>query len=291
MEMLQYLKDNNFEIINDGTRKKIKKEKWQFTINSKKNLFIDKYDKKIYGRGLLNLIIYIYNLNLNDSINHINNYLNNKEKTIHSFSFPSGHIFTSENNIKLSKMEKNRNGILPKKEIKNIENIYKYLVNIRKICKNIINKLINEDLIYSDDRNNCVFINNGKTFTLSKGIGKTKFNKCSGIPDFISYGNKSDIIYLFESPIDALSFISIYKDDINGELLSLNGDMMINKVLKYVKKNNIKTIFTCFDNDDAGDKFHNIIYNDVTNNNLNIKIIRKKSKNKDFNEDLKISKM
>lgn len=286
MEMLEYLKDNDFEIENDGIRKKIKKEKWQFTINIKNNLFIDKYNKKVFGRGLLNLIIYIYKFNINDSINHINTYLKNK-KNIHSFCFPSGQmVHPSENK---SKMVNLKNDILPIKEIKNIYNINNYLINIRKIDKKIISKFINEEIIYSDNKNNCIFLNKEKTFSLSKGIGKIKFNKCSGIPDFIIYGKYTNIIYLFESPIDAISYIELHGE--NDQYISTNGEMMINKVITYVKKNNINKIFTCFDNDEAGDNFHNIIYNDIKSYNKNIEVIRKKPKNKDFNDDLKISKM
>jgi hypothetical protein len=295
MEMLQYLIDNKFDISNDGIRKKVKKEKWHFTINLNKNLFIDNNDKTKYGKGLLNLIIYLYNFNIKETILYIDNYLEDKKQNIHSFSFPSGQmVHQSENNIsKLPKYIKNQNDILPTKDENKIQNIKKYLIEKRNICENIITEYINNNLIYSDIKNNCVFVNKTKTFSLSKGIGNYKFNKCSGVPDFIKYdyGINSDTIYLFESPIDALSFININKESLNGSYLSTNGDMMINKVGNYIKEKCIKNVYTCFDNDEAGDKFHDIIFNDIKKNNLNIIIIRKKPINKDFNEDLKICKM
>lgn len=289
MEMLEYLVYNNFEIINNGIRKKIKKEKWYFTINMKNNLFVDNFDKKKYGRGLLNLIIYLYNYNIKDSILHIEEYINNKNKNQNSFSsFPSG----LDNLNCYSKMPNNKfekNVILPPRNDKNINNIKKYLNIKRCISKNIINDLIMTKLIYSDDKNNCVFINKDKTFSLSKGIGKKKFFRCSGNPDFIEYGSNSDTVYLFESPIDAISYMDLNNNNYDI-FLSTNGDMMINKIKTFVKKNNIKKIYTCFDNDEKGEIFHNIIVKDLYNFKK-IKIFRRKSLYKDWNEDLQNSRL
>jgi hypothetical protein len=59
MEILSYLTFYCFDIKNDGIRKKVKKGNLYFTVNTKSNLFIDNNNSKIYGKGLLNLIIYL----------------------------------------------------------------------------------------------------------------------------------------------------------------------------------------------------------------------------------------
>lgn len=136
MDMLQYLINNGFNITNNGIRKKVKKEKWKFTINLKKNLFIDNNDKSKYGKGLLNLIIYLYNFNIKEAILHIDKYLEDKKINIHSFSSPSGQmVYPSGNRSKMTNLE---NDILPIKDENKIENVKKYLVEKRNICEDII---------------------------------------------------------------------------------------------------------------------------------------------------------
>lgn len=237
----------------------------------------------------------MFDTNIKEAINHINVYIENKNKTINnktilSSFLPSGNKINKDHvTSKMSNFKKNNIDNLPVKDNPNLINIKNYLINKRLINKKIINDLINKGLIYADNKKNCVFTNNKYTFSLSKGIGNVKFNKCSGIPDFITYGPISDVIFLFESPIDALSYKEIYNEN-NGTLISTNGEMMINKVIKYIKNNNIKKVFTCFDNDEKGNKYHDIIQNDAKNNNIFIEIIRKKPFYKDFNEDLKYFK-
>jgi Toprim-like len=74
-------------------------------------------------------------------------------------------------------------------------------------------------------------------------------------------------ICLFESLIDALSYFDIYKNFIEGGLVSTNGKMMMTKVINFAIKNNILNIYTCFDNDKKGDEFHNYLKDEVIKKN------------------------
>ena len=294
MEMLQYLYYNNFTVKNEGVRKKIKFGIYNFTINTSNNLFIDNNNSKIYGRGLLNLVIYLYKYNIIEAVNHINKFL---EKRNYFFSFPSGNNslssempFSNFSDGNLLIMDKNKDKkykSIPVENNDKIDSIRNYLVYKRCINKDIIDHCIDNKLIYSDDKCNCIFTNEDRTFALAKGIRDIKFNQCSGIPDFIRYGPTNHIIYLFESPIDALSFFDLYRDVIEGSLLSTNGSMMVNNIINYIKEYNIKKIYSCFDNDKKGNQYHNIMCDQIKENKFEILIYRKiPNKYKDFNEYL-----
>jgi 5S rRNA maturation endonuclease (ribonuclease M5) len=103
----------------------------------------------------------------------------------------------------------------------------------------------------------------------------------NGKPNFFKYNfGFSNNVYLFESVIDGLSFRTIYLYD--GIYIITNGNTLINKVKKLKEIENTDNIYCCFDNDDKGKFFDEIIINDM--GNKNIKIL--KSINKDWNEDL-----
>lgn len=143
-------------------------------------------------------------------------------------------------------------------------------------------------MLYSDNNYNCIFLNNNSTFCIIRGTNiNYRYTSCAGEPDFIIYQNIQSIndkdIYLFESPIDALSFISLNKD-LKGKFISINGNMMINKMNNIENIKDISNLYICFDNDKAGDNMYNII---IEQKLLNIsKIKRLRPIMKDYNEDL-----
>jgi hypothetical protein len=138
MEILPYLYNNKFNVIDNYSRKEIRTSRYNFNINVKSNLFIDNNNPSIHGRGLLNLVMYLYNCNLKIAIKHIKKY-------IFSFYFPSG----QNDNFDNSEMLKiNNDNILPLRKKKdltiiyrniplevssNISYIIKYLVDVRCI--------------------------------------------------------------------------------------------------------------------------------------------------------------
>jgi ABC-type branched-subunit amino acid transport system substrate-binding protein len=92
-------------------------------------------------------------------------------------------------------------------------------------------------------------------------------------------------MYIFESPIDILSYINLYPT-VQGCMVSINGSSMINKVKNLVDKHKdqLKNIYHCFDNDDQGNKFMEKIIEQTKE--YNIEHIRNSPKLKDFNDDL-----
>jgi hypothetical protein len=241
------------------------------------------------GKGSIDLYMNLFNKDFKTSLKEI-------KKNYYLFSFPNG-IKNSEKIIlddkkQNKKKSSSKKNLIPNENKNNINIVKNYLINKRKLDKKYIEKLIKKEKLSADDYGNCIFYNEEKTFALLRGTKDKKFVKNTGVNDFIIYAPNDyyEKIYLFESPIDALSFIDIKKIK-HGCMVSINGSAMVNKILTLIEnyKDKIKTIYYCFDNDNQGNRFYKKIVSQIYNYNIeNIRLI---SENKDWNEDLMKLKM
>ena len=174
-----------------------------------------------------------------------------------------------------------------------------YLTNERKIHPKIVNWLDSKDLIAQDKLGNVVFkwkqqgeivgadrqgtspMKDGRMF---KGIDKNSHGSAGFAVDI----GKPNSIYLFESPIDALSYWSIKKGRLQDtRLVSMSGlkrQTMIDEIKRMGKESNkVNHITFCTDNDKAGREFAKKYHRLLTGNISNIKLPLKK----DWNEQLK----
>ncbi|SFK48877.1 Protein of unknown function [Halobacillus dabanensis] len=174
-----------------------------------------------------------------------------------------------------------------------------YLTKERKIHPRIVDWLDNKDLIAQDKLGNVVFkwkqqgeivgadrqgtspMKDGRIF---KGIDRDSHGSAGFSVDI----GKPNSIYLFESPIDALSYWSIKREKLqNTRLVSMSGlkrQTMINEIKRMGKEGHkVNHITFCTDNDKAGTEFANKYQNLLANSLSHIDI----SKKKDWNEDLK----
>ncbi len=187
--------------------------------------------------------------------------------------------------------------------------VFAYLVKTRKIEPEIVSQLMRERIIYENDKHSCVFVGydeNGKpgyasvrsTYTEGKPYrGDVKnSNKEVGF----KINGKSDCVHVFEAPIDALSYASLYKiggaDWQRDHLLALGGtsDLALQNFLK--SHTDIKTIYFCLDNDRQGNAVLRNEYNEDGSpkrpgymkkyKDLGYTVIREAPQSKDFNEDL-----
>ena len=195
----------------------------------------------------------------------------------------------------------------PKAE--NFNRVIAYLVGTRKIDKEIVNYFINQGKIYqSKEENkkgifyNCAFVgydenNVPKYCSLRSPSSKSNFRQDIESSDK-SYGftfnGTSNNLYVFESPIDLMSHITLIKLDGRIDWKKDNrvscGCLSNMAIDTYLKQNkNIKNIIFCFDNDfnekknygqdkakELGKMYKQLGYNCYIH----------KPKNKDFNEDL-----
>ncbi len=191
-------------------------------------------------------------------------------------------------------------------------NAIKYLVDIRKIDKKLIYYCIKQGFIYEDYNGCVVFVgyDNEKKPRFASRRATSEYNtfklrEIDEITGDITYStvnskdvyrsNKeypfaikgiSDTLFVFEAPIDLLSFITLMKRDkeeyIDHSYLSMGGLNYIS-INAFLSKNTIKKIIMCIDNDKAGDEFYVKVKERYKGYEVK-RIIP--TKGKDFNEEL-----
>lgn len=156
--------------------------------------------------------------------------------------------------------------ILPEKN-----NTYKhaiaYLIKTRKIDKGIVYDLIKNKKLYEDKNRNCVFVGYDKEgnakYASIRGTNTNRVYKGDIKNSDKSYSfcieGLSNKIYVFEAPIEVMSYLTLIKDfnynathDFNNHMISLGclGDVALDR---YLDENpNINEITLCFNNDKWG---------------------------------------
>lgn len=200
--------------------------------------------------------------------------------------------------------------------------VFSYLLLTRGIDKDVLFEFVRKKMIYeSADFHNAVFIgydSSGKPRHAHKRGTVTsnsyKGNVAGSQPEFsFHFNGTSDKIFLFEAPIDMLSFISMQKAKDLQEVLTREDELKYNKTLEReltaaacrwknhsyaascsvsdrvlfqcMKDNpNIKNVYLCFDNDEAGQKANKRIANKLDSMNIQNEILI--PTHKDWNEDI-----
>lgn len=175
--------------------------------------------------------------------------------------------------------------------------VFAYLTKQRFISPEIISHFAHEHKIYEDKKyHNVVFvgmdengapkqaslrstISFGKTFRLTVAGSDTNYS-------FSHFGNDGKL-FVFEAPIDMLSFITLYqKDWKNHSYIAMNG-VYESAVLKALENHlELKSVYLCTDNDEGGiDAAERL--RDILHEHGYTDIFRIAPQNKDWNEDVK----
>lgn len=144
----------------------------------------------------------------------------------------------------------------------NMRRVYAYLLTKRGIDKEVLDTFVRHGLIYESAKyHNAVFVgkdNNGKACHASlRGTGyqsSYRGNEPNSIPEYSFHWNgTSDRLYLFEAPIDMLSYISMHKANWQSHSYAAAcgvSDRVLFQMLEDVP--NIRKVYLCLDNDAAG---------------------------------------
>lgn len=175
--------------------------------------------------------------------------------------------------------------------------VYAYLIKQRFIAPDIISYFAKQHTLYEDkEHHNAVFVGvdeNGVPRQASKRSTSTFGNAfritCEGSDTKYSFSHfgKSSRLYVFEAPIDMMSFLTLYpKDWQQHSYIAMNG-VYENAVLTALKNHsNLREIVLCVDNDEGGieavDRLRDILHE---NGYPNVK--RLAPEFKDWNECLK----
>ena len=179
----------------------------------------------------------------------------------------------------------------------NMHRVYAYLIKQRFIAPDIISYFAKQHTLYEDkEHHNAVFVGvdeNGVPRQASKRSTSTFGNAfritCEGSDTKYSFSHfgKSSRLYVFEAPIDMMSFLTLYpKEWQKHSYIAMNG-VYENAVLTALKNHsNLSEVILCVDNDEGGIEAVDRL-RDILNENGYSNVKRLAPPYKDWNEVLK----
>lgn len=197
---------------------------------------------------------------------------------------------------KVSAKEEKKEFRLPEANT-NMHRVYAYLIKQRFISPDIISHFAKQHTLYEDkEHHNAVFVGvdeNGVPRQASKRSTNSYGNSfritCQGSDTRYSFAHfgESKRLYVFEAPIDMLSFLTLYqKDWQKHSYIAMNG-VYENAVLTALKNHsNLSEIILCVDNDEGGIEAVDRL-RDILNENGYSNVKRLAPPYKDWNEVLK----
>ena len=179
----------------------------------------------------------------------------------------------------------------------NMHRVYAYLIKQRFISPDIISHFAKQHTLYEDkEHHNAVFVGideNGVPRQASKRSTNSYGNSfritCQGSDTRYSFAHfgESKRLYVFEAPIDMLSFLTLYpKEWQKHSYIAMNG-VYENAVLTALKNHsNLSEVILCVDNDEGGIEAVDRL-RDILNENGYSNVKRLAPPYKDWNEVLK----
>ncbi|WP_278870846.1 DUF3991 and toprim domain-containing protein [Ruminococcus bicirculans (ex Wegman et al. 2014)] len=197
---------------------------------------------------------------------------------------------------KVSAKEEKKEFRLPETNT-NMHRVYAYLIKQRFISPDIISHFAKQHTLYEDkEYHNAVFVGtdeNGVPRQASKRSTNSYGNSfritCQGSDTRYSFAHfgESKRLYVFEAPIDMMSFLTLYpKDWQKHSCIAMNG-VYENAVLAALKNHsNLSEVILCVDNDEGGIEAVDRL-KDILSENGYTDVKRLAPKFKDWNEVLK----
>lgn len=172
--------------------------------------------------------------------------------------------------------------------------VFSYLVLTRGIDKDVLFEFVKNKMIYeSAYYHNVVFVGydlNGIPRHAHKRGTVTnnpyKGNVAGSQPEYsFHFNGTSEKLFLFEAPIDMLSYISMHKKNWKEHSYAASCSVSDRVLFQCLKDNpNIKNVFLCFDNDEAEQTANKRIADKLNKLNIQNEILI--PTHKDWNEDI-----
>lgn len=241
------------------------------------NLFYHQYDCK--GGDAIDFVRRFYNKDYQEAMDYL---LNNS----------GGHLIVSP---PVQKRQSRPFELPPKND--NMRRVFAYLLNHRGIDRDVLYAFAHKNMVYeSADFHNAVFVGYDENAVVrhahKRGTGSEstfKGNVDNSIPQYsFHWHGTSDKLFLFEAPVDMLSFISMNQDGWRQHSYAAaccTSDIVLWQMMK--DNPNIQTICLCLDNDIAGQAANKRISDKLFTKGISHEILV--PINKDWNEDLLFS--
>lgn len=172
--------------------------------------------------------------------------------------------------------------------------VYAYLLNRRGIDKDVLYTFVHRQMIYeSENYHNAVFVGYDKDGTPRhanmRGTGVEsayKGNAPNSRPEYsFHWHGTSGYLYLFEAPIDMLSFLSMHKQNWREHSYAAACCVSDRVLFQMIADNpNIQKVCLCLDNDAAGQKAGRRMADKLLSQGIQNEILV--PIHKDWNEDL-----
>lgn len=186
--------------------------------------------------------------------------------------------------------------VLPQRN-DNMRRVYAYLLHQRGLDRDVVNAFAHRQMIYESlPHHNAVFVgydtNGVPRHAHKRGSGSQstyKGNETGSIPEYSFHWNgTSNKIFLFEAPIDMLSYISMNPNGWQQNTYAAPCSVADRVLFQCLKDNpNICEVYLCLDNDEAGQNAAKRIADKLFVMGYKTEILV--PANKDWNEDLIIS--
>lgn len=161
-------------------------------------------------------------------------------------------------------VEKERKPFELPKENESMRRVYGYLIKARGIDKSVIDAFADKKMIYeSEEYHNVVFVGYDKDGvprhahkrgTTQASTYRGNIDSCLPEYSFHWHGGSSEL-YVFEAPIDMLSFITLNKDGWQQHSYAAACGVSSMVIYQMMKDNpNIRMVWLCHDNDEGGEK-------------------------------------
>ena len=183
--------------------------------------------------------------------------------------------------------------VLPPKN-DNMRRVFAYLLNRRGIDREVLYAFVHKGMIYeSADYHNTVFVgfdsNGNEKHAHKRGTGSEssyKGNVTGSQPEFsFHWYGQSDRLYLFEAPIDMLSFISMQKEGWRQHSYAASCSVSDRVLFQMLKDNpDIRQVVLCLDSDEPGQTAAKRIADKLFVQGISSEILV--PYHKDWNEDL-----
>ena len=272
----EVLESLGYDLKIEGTTTRLKTEDMNLVVSSNNKFTENKSGAQGYGAVDLLIKVFSYSFKEARDFLSLNFGFERTAKVI------STNVEQTERIISVGLKSSSRQ--IPKPKPENNSNVCDYLIKKRGIDKNLVYDLIRKDVLFADQKNNCVFLNDNKTFAFIRGTYEGKrFVGVAGEIDYLRYefpenNNKTENLYLFESVIDALSYRTKFPHK-DGTYIVLNGSALMNQISQIA--DNFDNVHCCFDNDEQGIKFCDKIKSTCVS-----KIVVDLPNLKDWNEEL-----
>jgi hypothetical protein len=176
----------------------------------------------------------------------------------------------------------------------NMHRLFAYLTKNREIDNDVLAEFVCLHLVYEEAKyHNVVFVgvdSDGRPrhahLRSTSNTGQSFRRNADGSDGQYSfhYTGTSGSLFVFEAPIDMLSYITMHRYNWEQHSYVACCGLNIAPVLSMLESRNIDTIYLCLDNDSAGEEASNRMREVLENKGFEVS--RLKPKNKDWNDDL-----